>query len=59
MPSDKVAQFLRAKQILRLHRDWDDERVAEAAGIPKILIPEILGPARREVEQDAEPVRGP
>jgi hypothetical protein len=44
--------FLRAKQVLRIHRDWTDEQVAEHCGIPRVLIPEILGPARREVEQD-------
>lgn len=52
MPSDKVALFLRAKQVLRQHRDWDDRQVAEHAGVPPVLIDEIVTPARREVDQD-------
>jgi hypothetical protein len=50
--SPRVDMFLRAKQALRVHRDWPDEKLAEHCGIPAILIPDVITPARREVEQD-------
>jgi hypothetical protein len=52
MASPRVDMFLLAKKTIRLHRDWSDKEVAEHLGIPEILIPETIGPARREVEQD-------
>jgi hypothetical protein len=44
--------FLAAKKALRIHRDWTDDQVAEHCGIPRVLIAEVIAPARREVEQD-------
>ena len=52
MASQRVELFLRAKQTLRVHRDWTDDQVAEHVGIPRAMIAEIMRPARQEVEQD-------
>ena len=52
MASQRVELFLRAKQALRIHRDWTDDQVAEHVGIPRPMIEEIMRPARQEVEQD-------
>lgn len=52
MPGTRTDLFLAAKKALRAHRDWTDERVAEHIGCHPLLISEIIGPARREVEQD-------
>lgn len=57
MPSTRTDMFLAAKRMLRVHRDWTDEQLADNLAIPKILIPDVIVPARREVEQD-EPLRG-
>lgn len=48
--------FLAAKRALRVHRDWTDEQLAEFLGIHALLIPDVITPARREIEQD-EPAR--
>lgn len=53
MPSDRVSQFLAAKRLLRVHPDWDDEQVAAHLGIPPILIPDVVAPARTEIENEA------
>jgi hypothetical protein len=50
MPSDRVALFLAAKKFLRLHPDWDDERIAETIGCPRVLIPDVVVVARQEIE---------
>jgi hypothetical protein len=44
--------FLLAKRTLRIHRDWSDDQVADHCGIPHVLIPDVIAPARREIEQD-------
>jgi hypothetical protein len=49
MPSTKTDLFLSAKRIIRLHPDWDDERVAVEAGIKLIEI-DLVATARRDVE---------
>jgi hypothetical protein len=56
MPSSRVEWFLAAKRTIRVHRDWDDQRVAEHCGIPRAEIDAVVRPARVEVEQD-EPAR--
>jgi len=50
MPSTRVDMFLAAKRLIRVHPDWDDEKVADSLAIPRILIPEIVVVARREVD---------
>lgn len=50
MPSDRVNAFLRAKNLIRAHPDWDDEQIADQLGIPRALIDETVAVARREVE---------
>lgn len=52
MPSTRTDLFLAAKWVLRLHREWSDEQVAEHIGCHPLLAPEIIAPARIEVEQD-------
>jgi hypothetical protein len=52
MASTRVEWFLAAKKILRVHRDWSDEQVANYCGIPLAVVDEVIAPARREVEQD-------
>jgi hypothetical protein len=52
MASTRVEWFLAAKKILRVHRDWSDEQVANYCGIPLVMADEVIAPARREVEQD-------
>jgi hypothetical protein len=52
MPSTRTDLFLAAKRVLRVHRDWTDEQVAKRTGCPALLIPEVIAPARTEVEQD-------
>lgn len=52
MASTRVEWFLAAKRALRAHRDWTDEQVADNCGMPRIMIDEIVRPARQEVEQD-------
>lgn len=52
MASTRVEWFLAAKKILRVHRDWTDEQVANYCGIPLVMADEVIAPARREVEQD-------
>jgi hypothetical protein len=56
MPYTRTDMFLAAKRALRVHRDWDDKQIAEHIGIHVMLIPDVIAPARREIEQD-EPVR--
>lgn len=52
MAVTRAKLFLEAKKVLRAHRDWSDEQVAEAAGIKAVEIPDIIPAARRELEQD-------
>ena len=52
MPYTRADMFLAAKRALRVHRAWTDEQVADYCGIPHMLIPDVIAPARREVEQD-------
>jgi len=52
MASTRVEWFLAAKKALRAHPDWSDEQVANYCGIPLAVTDEIIGPARREIEQD-------
>jgi len=52
MASQKVEWFLAAKKAMRLHPDWDDEKVAEYCGIPKASLDETVAPARREINAD-------
>ena len=52
MASTRVEWFLAAKKALRTHPDWTDEQVAGHCGIPLAVADEVLGPARREFEQD-------
>lgn len=52
MASTRVEWFLAAKKALRAHREWTDEQVANHCGVPLAVTDEIIGPARREVEQD-------
>jgi hypothetical protein len=52
MASTRVEWFLAAKKILRVHRDWSDEQVANYCGIPLVMADEVIAPARQEVEQD-------
>lgn len=56
MPYTRTDMFLAAKRALRVHRDWTDEQLAEHIGMHKLLIPDVIAPARREIEQD-EPAR--
>lgn len=44
--------FLNAKRIIRLHPDWDDEKVAEAAGIKSLEI-DLVTTARRDNDADS------
>ena len=55
MPYTRTDMFLAAKKWLRVHRDWSDEQLAEHIGISKVLIPEVIVPARREIDQDEGP----
>lgn len=50
MPTSNVEVFLKIKQVLRLHPDWDDEQVALAAGVKGAEM-HLIGTARREVER--------
>jgi hypothetical protein len=52
MASTRVEWFLSAKKCLRTHRDWSDEQVGNYCGIPRAEFEAVIGPARREVEQD-------
>lgn len=52
MASTRVEWFLAAKKALRAHPGWSDEQVANHCGIPLAITGEIIGPARREIEQD-------
>jgi hypothetical protein len=52
MPSTRTDLFLAAKRVLRAHRDWTDEQVAEHIGCHPLLAPDVIAPARTEVEQD-------
>ena len=52
MPSQKVSWFLAAKAAMRLHRDWDNDQIAEYCGIPRASIDETVVPARREIDAD-------
>ena len=54
MPYTRTDMFLAAKRALRVHRDWTDEQLAEHIGISKVLIPDVIAPARREIEQDEQ-----
>lgn len=56
MPFTRTDMFLAAKRVIRIHRDWTDEQVAEQAGIPALVVPDVIPAARREIEQD-EPLR--
>jgi hypothetical protein len=58
MPYTRTDMFLAAKRLIRVHRDWDNEKVAENLGIAKILIPEVIVPARTEIDQDEGLARG-
>lgn len=51
MPMTKASLFLEAKKWIRLHPDWDDAAIAEAAGVKPVEIPDIVVPARREYLQ--------
>jgi hypothetical protein len=57
MPYTRTDMFLAAKRAMRVHRDWDDEQVADFLGIHHLLIPDVIVPARREIEQDEGQVR--
>jgi hypothetical protein len=50
MPRTRTDDFLAAKRLLRVHPDWTDEQVAEALGIPGVLIADTVAVARREIE---------
>jgi hypothetical protein len=52
MASTRVEWFLAAKRVIRVHRDWTDQQVGEHCGIPASEFAAVIGPARREVEQD-------
>ena len=52
MASQKVEWFLAAKKAMRIHRDWDNDRVAEFCGIPASAVDETVVPARREIDAD-------
>jgi hypothetical protein len=52
MPSPRTDLFLAAKRVLRVHREWSDEQVAAHIGCPVLLAPDVIAPARTEVEQD-------
>lgn len=52
MPYTRADMFLAAKRVIRVHRDWSDEQVADNTAIPRLLIPDVIPPARREIEQD-------
>jgi hypothetical protein len=56
MPYTRADMFLAAKRVIRVHREWTDEQVADVAAIPRLLIPDVIPPARREIDQD-EPLR--
>ena len=47
-------QFVRAKQVLRQHPDWSDERVAESLGIHNFDIVRTVAVARQELVQTGE-----
>jgi hypothetical protein len=55
MPYTRTDMFLAAKRALRVHRDWTDEQLAEHIGIHALLIPDVIAPARREIDQDEGP----
>lgn len=57
MPYTRTDMFLAAKRAMRVHRDWTDEQVADFLSIHRMLIPDVIAPARREIEQDEGPVR--
>lgn len=54
MPSSKWQQHVLCTQIIRRHRDWDDEQVLVEAGLHKMEI-NIVQEARREVESEVVP----
>jgi hypothetical protein len=54
MPYTRTDMFLAAKRVLRVHPDWTDEQVADNLAIPKLIIPETVAVARREIEQDGD-----
>jgi transcriptional regulator with XRE-family HTH domain len=52
MPSRHATAFIEAKAVLRQHRDWTDEQVAERVGISKFEISRVVTPARADLEAD-------
>ena len=52
MASQKVEWFLAAKKAIRMHPDWDNERIAGHCGIPEASLDETVIPARRDIEAD-------
>lgn len=53
MPETKAQMFLRAKQVIRLHPDWSDEKVAEQAQLPRGTEAEIIRTARADLAADS------
>lgn len=49
MPLTNVAQFLRIKEVLRIHPDWDDDKVADQLDLRQ-RERDLIRTARKDLE---------
>jgi isoaspartyl peptidase/L-asparaginase-like protein (Ntn-hydrolase superfamily) len=50
MANTRADQFLQAKQVIRQHKDWTDEQLAEHLGLKPHEAAQVIPQARKDVE---------